>query len=220
MTDDTKLCPYCAEAIKAAAIVCRHCGRDLTPSAAEAPDPDPGRAFFELAVERHLEHGWQVRWKDDTRAQLVKPKRFSGGCLGLILAVALGGLFWPPLLLLSLGGLLVGGLLYLMENDEVRYLDASTILQNAERAASDERPERLKTLSEEELANRQRRAGAVTLISLVMVAVGLGAFVLSDAYLVYAVAALLGGFVVATISAGAWDEARRERSARTESVAR
>lgn len=26
---DTKLCPYCAEAIKAAAIVCKHCGREL-----------------------------------------------------------------------------------------------------------------------------------------------------------------------------------------------
>lgn len=28
-TEPTRTCPYCAEDIKAAAVVCRHCGRDL-----------------------------------------------------------------------------------------------------------------------------------------------------------------------------------------------
>ncbi len=39
-------CPWCAEPIKNAALVCRHCGRDAPPTPGASPDataPNPGR---------------------------------------------------------------------------------------------------------------------------------------------------------------------------------
>ncbi len=34
-----KTCPFCAEEIRDAAIVCKHCGRELTPVTGEASQP-------------------------------------------------------------------------------------------------------------------------------------------------------------------------------------
>lgn len=43
MEPDEKNCPFCAETIKAAAVVCKYCGRDLRPSPPPRP-PQPAQA--------------------------------------------------------------------------------------------------------------------------------------------------------------------------------
>ncbi|WP_267399023.1 hypothetical protein [Pseudomonas sp. GM_Psu_2] len=59
MEADEKICPFCAETVKAAAVKCKHCGSDLTEgAAAKSPLLDP-------------------------------PKKKGSGCLWIVIVVAL-----------------------------------------------------------------------------------------------------------------------------------
>ncbi len=54
----TRQCPYCAETIKAAARVCRYCGRDLVTGQTAAPVPIIQQAQPQIVVQAPPQQGW------------------------------------------------------------------------------------------------------------------------------------------------------------------
>jgi hypothetical protein len=121
---ETKPCPYCAETIQAAAVVCRYCGRDLVEKAQPASD----RAALQQEVARLTGQGWQVISQAETSAQLKKPRDWSR--TGLVLFVFLplvGGCLWYPLWGVAVVGLLLVLVDYLVKQDELVFLSADQL---------------------------------------------------------------------------------------------
>lgn len=126
-TAATKQCPFCAETIQAAAVVCRYCNRDLN---APVVDISKDRALLNTSIAAYTKEGWRITSQSDSGFQAVKPRQWS--TVGLVLFVffpALLGCVWVYGFGIALLGLLLVTVDYLLKKEQQVYVTAQSIRQ-------------------------------------------------------------------------------------------
>ena len=85
-----KTCPFCAEEIQEAAVVCKHCGRDL--DTGDVPETYTSlvakEQVLDTAVTEYLNAGWVTVWRTLKGAQLNFPKKINWGLLIFLIVIS------------------------------------------------------------------------------------------------------------------------------------
>lgn len=96
LQEDERLCPFCAEVIKKAAVVCKHCHRGLTsPTTMEVVTPEEARGITEqglalkTAVDKYMTAGWTVTGSTINSVQMRKRQPFNAMVVGVSIVIAI-----------------------------------------------------------------------------------------------------------------------------------